>query len=391
MPNRTTDLLKEFVQHESFAGLLLMATALMAMVVANSPWSSTYAAVLQLPVSVYIGDFGIGKPLLLWINDGLMSIFFLLIGLELKREWLIGELATTSQVVLPGFAALGGMTLPALIYVAFNLHDSTALQGWAIPAATDIAFALGILSLLGSRVPLSLKVFLTSLAIFDDVGAIVIIALFYSAELSLSALVVAAICVVLLAVLNGKKVMYTMPYLLVGIVLWVAMLKSGIHATLAGVLIACFIPMQNPNDPQDSPLRLMEHSLHPWVAYLILPIFAFANAGLNLRELNADQLLHTVTLGVTAGLFVGKQIGVLLCCWIAIRFGWAKLPHGATWLSLYGIAVLTGVGFTMSLFIGGLAFVGDKSFDERLGIVMGSILSGLLGYLVLKHSLPQEA
>jgi NhaA family Na+:H+ antiporter len=382
-----SNVLKEFVQHESAAGLLLMATALLAMLVANSAWSADYQALLQVPVMVQVAEFGIHKPLLLWINDGLMAIFFLLVGLELKREWLVGELADKSQVVLPAFAALGGMAMPAVLYVAINAHDASALSGWAIPAATDIAFALGILSLLGSRVPLSLKVFLTSLAIFDDVGAIVIIALFYTADLSLQALAVAAVAVLLLAVLNRQRVMHTTPYLLVGLVLWVAMLKSGVHATLAGVLIALFIPMQQANNPSESPLRRLEHSLHPWVAYMVLPIFAFANAGLNLRDLDAPQLLHHVTLGVAAGLFVGKQLGVMACCWLAIRLGWASLPKGATWLSLYGIAVLTGVGFTMSLFIGGLAFVGETPFDERLGIVLGSLLSGAVGYAVLKRSL----
>ncbi len=379
--------LKEFMHHESAAGLLLMATALLAMLVANSAWSAHYLALLQVPVTVQVAEFGIHKPLLLWINDGLMAIFFLLVGLELKREWLVGELADKSQVVLPAFAALGGMAMPAVLYVAMNAHDASTLSGWAIPAATDIAFALGILSLLGSRVPLSLKVFLTSLAIFDDVGAIVIIALFYTADLSLQALAVAAVAVLLLAVLNRQRVMHTTPYLLVGLVLWVAMLKSGVHATLAGVLIALFIPMQQPSNPSESPLRRLEHRLHPWVAYMVLPIFAFANAGLNLRDLDAPQLLHHVTLGVAAGLFVGKQVGVMLCCWLAIRLGWASLPRGATWLSLYGIAVLTGVGFTMSLFIGGLAFVGETPFDERLGIVLGSLLSGAVGYGVLKRSL----
>jgi NhaA family Na+:H+ antiporter len=379
--------LKEFVQHESVAGLLLMATALLAMLVANSAWSAHYLNLLQVPVTVQVAEFGIHKPLLLWINDGLMAIFFLLVGLELKREWLVGELADKSQVVLPALAALGGMAMPAALYVTINANDPSALSGWAIPAATDIAFALGILSLLGSRVPLSLKVFLTSLAIFDDVGAIVIIALFYTADLSLQALAVAAVAVLLLAIFNRQRVMHTAPYLLVGLVLWVAMLKSGVHATLAGVLIALFIPMQQHNNANQSPLRQLEHSLHPWVAYMVLPVFAFANAGLNLRDLDAQQMLHPVTLGVAAGLFIGKQMGVMLCCWLAIRLGWAQLPKGATWLSLYGIAVLTGVGFTMSLFIGGLAFVGQTPFDERLGIVLGSLFSGAVGYWVLKRSL----
>ena len=387
MIHRSTAIFKEFVQHESFAGLLLMATALLALLVANSPWSEHYLALLQTPVIMQVSDFGIHKPLLLWINDGLMAVFFLLVGLELKREWLVGELADKSQVVLPGIAALGGMVMPAVLYLAFNLNDPFAMQGWAIPAATDIAFALGILALLGSRVPLSLKVFLTSLAIFDDVGAIIIIALFYTTDLSLLALAVAMGCALLLFVFNRRHVMHITPYLLIGLVLWAALLKSGIHATLAGVVIALFIPMGSPKDKNQSPLSSLEHNLHPWVAYLVLPIFAFANAGLNLRGLDATQVLHTVTLGVAVGLFVGKQLGVMLCCWFAIRLGWAKLPKGATWLSLYGIAVLTGVGFTMSLFIGGLAFTGDTPFDERLGVVLGSALSGALGYFILNRSL----
>lgn len=379
--------LKEFIQHESSAGVVLMVTALLTLLVANSAWHPYYLALLQVPVSVQVAEFGIHKSLLLWINDGLMTIFFLLVGLELKREWLVGELADKSQVVLPAFAALGGMAIPAALYVAINAHDASNQRGWAIPAATDIAFALGILSLLGSRVPLSLKVFLTSLAIFDDVGAIVIIALFFTAELSLQALAVATAAGFLLATLNSQRVMHTAPYLLVGVVLWVALLKSGVHATLAGVLIAVFIPMQNPNVPSESPLRQLEQDLHPWVAFTVLPIFAFANAGMNLRDVDAAQILHPVTLGVAIGLFIGKQMGVMLSCWLAIRFGWARLPKGATWLSLYGISILTGVGFTMSLFIGGLAFVDEAPFDERLGILIGSFLSGGVGYWVLKRSL----
>lgn len=386
-PNAIRDVLKEFVRHESAAGFLLMAAALLAMVTANSAWSASYMALLQVPVTFQVGEFGIHKPLLLWINDGLMAIFFLLVGLELKREWLVGELSDRSHVVLPAFAALGGMAMPAVLYLAINAHDASALRGWAIPAATDIAFALGILSLLGARVPLSLKVFLTSLAIFDDVGAIAIIALFYTAHLSLPALAIAALAVLVLAVFNRQCVMSTTPYVLVGLVLWVAMLKSGVHATLAGVLIALFVPMQQAGNDKASPLSRLEHRLHPWVAYMVLPVFAFANAGLNLRGLDAQHMLHHVTLGIVAGLFIGKQLGVMLCCGLAVRLGWTKLPKDATWLSLYGIAILTGVGFTMSLFIGGLAFVGETPFDERLGIVLGSLLSGAMGYWVLKLSL----
>jgi Na+:H+ antiporter, NhaA family len=387
MPRQPTALLREFVHHESFAGLLLMATAVLAMIVANSALAPHYQALLDVPVVATVAGVGIAKPLLLWINDGLMAIFFLLVGLELKREWIVGELADKRQVVLPGVAAVGGMVAPALFYVAFNSGDATALNGWAIPAATDIAFALGILSLLGSRVPLSLKIFLTSLAIFDDVGAIVIIALFYTAELSVLSLLVAGACVGVLALLANKRVMAPGPYLVVGLVLWVAMLKSGVHATLAGVLLAMFIPMHHTSgQADDSPLRRMEHGLHPWVAYMVLPIFAFANAGLNLQGLGAEQVLHPVTLGVASGLFLGKQLGVMLCVWACVRMGWAPLPAGATWGMVYGIAVLTGVGFTMSLFIGGLAFTGEQPFDERLGIVLGSLLAGVWGYMVLRST-----
>jgi Na+:H+ antiporter, NhaA family len=329
--------------------------------------------------------------LLLWINDGLMAIFFFLIGLELKRELLEGELSEAKNIVLPGVGAIGGMLVPALVYVYFNRDDSVALQGWAIPAATDIAFALGILSLLGSRVPTSLKVFLTSLAIFDDIGAILIIALFYTANISMTALLVVALCLPILLLLNRYNVISHSPYVLVGIVMWVALLKSGVHATLAGVVLAMFIPMRSRTDPTCSPLQILEHDLHSIVAFFVLPVFAFVNAGIDLRGMGMEEVLHGVPIGIALGLFIGKQLGIFGLCWLAIKLRLTSLPVGVGWPSLYGTAALCGIGFTMSLFIGSLAFEQNGVnllFDERLGIVLGSIASGILGYAVLRLTLP---
>jgi NhaA family Na+:H+ antiporter len=352
-----------------------------------------YGALIDLPVEIRIGDLEIAKPLLLWVNDGLMAVFFLLVGLELKREFIAGHLADKRQIVLPGFGAVGGMLAPALIYAWMNQGDAIALQGWAIPAATDIAFALAVLALLGDRVPLSLRIFLVSIAIFDDVGAIVIIALFYTSELSLVALAVVAACVPVLWILNRRGVWERTPYLLIGLIMWVAMLKSGVHATLTGVLLAWFIPIGDP-DSGSSPLHELEHDLHTAVAFGVLPAFAFANAGIALGEVSADHLLHPVTLGIVGGLFLGKQIGVLLACGLAVVLGLARLPQGVSWMQLYGTALLCGVGFTMSLFIGSLAFENtgvSQLFDERLGILIGSLLAGASGYAVLRYSLPQGA
>ncbi|GAA0859819.1 Na+/H+ antiporter NhaA [Aliiglaciecola litoralis] len=380
--------MNDFLKKESASGIILMLAAVLAMIVANSPLSPIYDQLIEMPVVVQFGALAINKPLLLWINDGLMAVFFFLVGLELKREVMEGELSKPENVVLPIIGAVGGMLIPALIYVYFTWGNATALSGWAIPAATDIAFALGILALLGSRVPTSLKVFLVTLAIIDDIGAIMIIALFYTNNISSSPLVVAVICLAILFWMNRKNVQQVPSYILVGLVLWVAMLKSGVHATLAGVLLAFFIPMRDKNDPAASPVKSLEHSLHPAVSFAILPIFAFANSGIDLFSINASALTHPVTMGIFLGLFVGKQLGVFGFCWIAIKLGFAKIPSDQNMMQLYGCSILCGVGFTMSLFIGSLAFEETGTnliFDERLGILMGSILSAIVGYMILRR------
>ncbi|MEW8047861.1 MAG: Na+/H+ antiporter NhaA, partial [Candidatus Thiodiazotropha sp.] len=328
------------------------------------------------------------KPLLLWINDGLMAVFFMLIGLEVKREFLEGELSSLDQIILPGLGAIGGMLVPAAIYYWLNQSDPVALNGWAIPAATDIAFALGIISLLGKRVPVSLRVFLMALAIFDDLGAIIIIAIFYTADLSFASLIIAVAAIVVLFVLNMLQVSRVSAYVMVGVILWVAVLKSGVHATLAGVVLGLMIPIKDPKNSDRSPLREVEHGLHQWVAILIVPLFAFANAGVSLSGLTFDALLEPIPLGIAAGLFVGKQIGIMLFCGVAIVLGFAKLPNGASWSGFYATTILCGIGFTMSLFIASLAFEqgGTSSIfmGDRLGILLGSGLSAVIGYLILR-------
>lgn len=379
--------IKEFLRYESASGILLLAAAILAMLVVNSPVSHFYDALLDLHVEIRVGNFQIAKPLLLWINDGLMAIFFFLIGLEVKREVLDGELSEPSRVALPVIAAVGGMALPAIIYAAINWGDPVSMKGWAIPSATDIAFSLGVLALLGTRIPSSLKLFLMTLAIVDDLGAIVIIAIFYTSNLSVTSLVVAGGALLVLFILNRKGVLDFAPYLLVGLVLWAAVLKSGVHATLAGVLIAFFIPFRKQPGEQKTQLEMLEHDLHPVVAYGILPLFAFANTGISFSGITADSFTHSVPLGIAAGLFIGNQIGVLGFSWLAIKTGLARLPTGTNWMQMYGVALLCGIGFTMSLFISSLAFQeGAKTVpvDDRLGILIGSFLSGLLGYLVLR-------
>lgn len=387
--------IKEFLRLESAGGILLMASAVLALLVANSPLSQYYDLLLDVPVEIRVGALVVAKPLILWINDGLMAVFFFLIGLELKREVVEGELSSPSKVVLPFFGAVGGVVVPVAIYVAINKGDPMAMNGWAVPAATDIAFSLGLLSLFSDRVPLGLKVFLVSIAIFDDLAAIVIIALFYSGDLSTTALITAVLCLITLAVMNFRGVSTVFPYIFVGLIMWTAVLKSGVHATLAGVALAAFIPMQSKQEPDRSPLRELESDLHHVVAFVILPVFAFANAGVPLGEVGLDTVLHPVPLGIALGLFVGKQLGIFTACWIAIKLGWASLPSGSSWGGLYGISVLCGIGFTMSMFIGSLAFESSGMdvhlmFDDRLGTIIGSLASAILAYVVLNISLPAK-
>jgi len=370
-----------------------MAAAGLAMILANSPLYFLYDLIISTPVHIRIGPLEIAKPLLLWVNDGLMAGFFFMVGLELKKELLVGELSDKSKLILPAIGAIGGMLIPSLIYVSLNYQDPTALKGWAIPAATDIAFALGILALLGPRVPISLKILLTSLAIFDDIGAILIIAIFYTDNISLLSLLIAFCCICVLWLMNIKKQETIGMYIFVGTIMWVALLKSGVHATLAGVILAMFIPMNSAKDPDHSPLMHLEHELHSVIAFFILPIFAFCNAGIDLSDATADFFMHGVPLGITLGLFVGKQIGVFGFIWLAVSLRLAPMPEGMNMKSLYGMSALCGIGFTMSLFIGSLAFdqTVNTVFDERLGIVAGSLFSGILGYFILKKSLPETS
>ncbi len=390
MNNNEETFISHFLKLESASGILLIFAAVLALVFANTPLQSWYALLLDTPVEIRVGALEIAKPLLLWVNDGLMAVFFFLVGLELKRELLDGELSDKRNIILPGVGAVGGMLIPALIYVYFNIGNDTAMKGWAIPAATDIAFALGVLTLLGSKVPVSIKIFLTSLAIFDDIGAILIIAVFYTDQISIGSLIVAAFCILALAWLNKRNPDSTSLYLAIGGIMWVALLKSGVHATLAGVILAMFIPIKSKNNDTHSPLRSMEHDLHSVVSFFVLPIFAFVNAGISFSGIGLDALLHSVPAGIALGLVVGKQVGVFGFCWLAIKLGWARLPSGVSWFSLYGAAALCGIGFTMSLFIGSLAFEEtgvNLIFDERLGIILGSLVSGIIGYAVLRVSL----
>lgn len=384
--------LDRFFSHEASGGILLMLSALAAMIVANSALSGLYESVLGAKFSILINGEGLSKPLILWINDGLMAIFFFLIGLELKREILEGKLKNPSDIILPGVAAIGGMALPALIFVLFNWNIVENISGWAIPAATDIAFALGILALVGSRAPASLKVFLLTLAILDDLGAIIIIALFYTAELKVDYLFLALLPLVGLLWLNIKGAHRVAPALLLGAIMWYFVLKSGVHATLAGVVTAFCIPLKDKWGK--SPLHSLENGLTPYVLYLIIPIFAFANAGVVLKGMTFNDLLAPLPLGIALGLIVGKQIGVFGLTMLMVKTGIAKMPHGATALHIYGISCLAGVGFTMSLFIGGLSFADAEMMNQvRLGVLSGSIVSGILGFTALmlaSRQSPQE-
>ncbi len=383
--------LRAFVAHESAGGVLLALAAVAALALANSPLAFLYDAFLDTPVEVRAGTLHIAKPLLLWINDGLMALFFFLVGLEIKREVIEGELSEVRQVMLPAFAAVGGMAVPAAIYAAINVGNPVALAGWAIPAATDIAFALGVLSLLGKRVPVGLKMFLLTLAILDDLGAIVIIALFYAGDLAPASLAVAAAALVALFTLNRFNVTRLAPYLFVGLVLWVSVLKSGVHATLAGVALAFFIPLRSNGDGSQSLLRRLEQDLRPLVVFAILPLFAFANAGVSLHGVGLATILAPVPLGIAAGLLVGKTIGVFTASWLVVQFGFARLPEGADWRAMFGVAVLCGIGFTMSLFIAGLAFEGAGSeyvVQTRLGVLLGSLAAAVIGLTILRAVLP---
>lgn len=391
-PSQATPLksIEAFFQKESAGGILLIIATILALLLKNSQLIDEYEAFLHIPVEIRLASLHIDKPLLLWINDGLMAIFFFLIGLEVKREILEGQLSSLQQVALPGLAAVGGMLVPALVYVYFNYGDSEAMRGWAIPTATDIAFALGVLSLLGNRVPISLKIFLMALAILDDLGAIIVIALFYTSELSTASIAVAFSALVVLVLMNRLKVATRAAYLFVGLILWVSVLKSGVHATLAGVALAFTIPLvsQHKNGQEFSMLKQTEHQLHHWVALIILPLFAFVNAGVNLHGMNLDILLANVPLGIFLGLFVGKQLGVFGFSWLAIKTGLAKMPDNANWAQLYAVSILTGIGFTMSLFVNTLAFGDSDSFlaGDKLAIILASFISGGIGYLILRFA-----
>lgn len=374
--------LDKFFSHDAAGGILLMLSAIAAMVIANSSLTDAYHGALGSYLSVTLNGEGLTKPLILWINDGLMAIFFFLVGMELKRELVEGKLKNPSDVVLPGMAAVGGMALPAAFFIALNWGNSINLGGWAIPAATDIAFALGVLALVGDRVPSSLKVFLLTLAILDDMGAIVIIALFYTAELKLDYLFLALIPLAGMFWLNMRRVHWVGPILILGIIMWFFVLRSGVHATLAGVLTAFFIPIKDKWGK--SPLHSLEHAVTPYVLYVIVPIFAFANAGVVLTGMTFADLLDPLPLGIAAGLVLGKMIGVFGVTLLMVKLGLARLPHGANWLQIYGIACLAGIGFTMSLFIGSLSFDDPALMNQvRLGVLSGSLVAGVIGYLAL--------
>jgi len=389
--SRALKRLQEFLRLEAAGGLLLMAAAVLALVVANSTWGDAYQRLLERRIAVGAGDFVLAKSVIHWVNDGLMAVFFLLVGMELKREVVEGHLSDLRSASLPAIGALGGMLVPAAIYAAINRNDPVALGGWAIPTATDIAFALGVLALLGDRVPAPLKVFLLGVAIFDDLGAILVIAIFYTAKLSGLALGCAAVLVAALWLVRRAGVRRLSVYLLIGVPLWIAVLKSGVHATLAGVVLAMFIPLRAPQTADsgaddDSPLHRLEKGLHPWVAFLILPIFAFANAGVPLRGLSLSDMLHPVPSGIALGLLFGKGLGVLSFAWLGVRLRISTLPEGVRWVHMTGTALLCGIGFTMSLFIASLAFEPDAGFAglDRLGILTGSLVAGLVGALVLR-------
>lgn len=376
------------IDHDKLSGILLIAAALLALALDNSSLAWLYDSLLTTPVIVQVGEFGLHKPLLLWINDGLMAIFFFLIGLEIKKEILGGELSSMKKASLPLVAAVGGIVVPAMIYLGINQADEFAVKGWAIPVATDIAFALGILALVGKGLPKELKILLLSLAIIDDVAAIVIIALFYTDNLSMTALALASIGMGAAILMNVAGVKKIAPYILIGIFMWVCVLKSGVHATLAGVFLAMCIPMTGCK--KDCPVKDLEHALHPWVYFMIMPLFAFANAGINLSGFGLDTLMMPITLGIILGLFVGKQLGVFLFIWLGQTLKLCQKPDTTSWSQIYGLSILTGIGFTMSLFIGTLAYENDAvTAQVRLGVLVASLLSAVVGFVVLKLSVKQ--
>jgi NhaA family Na+:H+ antiporter len=378
-----------FMQHDAASGIVLLGSAFLALILQNSPASWLYDGLLGTPVTIGVGAVVLDKPLLLWINDGLMAIFFFLVGLEIKRELMVGELSTAKQAALPVIAAIGGMVVPAVIYSVINWTDDIALHGWAIPAATDIAFAVGVLALLGTRVPTALKVFLLALAIIDDLGAIIIIAFFYTSSLSLVALGLAAIGVALLAILNFRGVTHIASYVLVGVFIWLCVLESGVHATLAGVVTALAIPLTIPEGKTQSPLVKLEDALHPWVTFGVLPLFAFGNAGVTLAGMTLAKVFSAIPMGIALGLFIGKPIGIFGLSFAAIKLKLAGKPEGSTWPQLFGVSILGGIGFTMSLFIGTLAFVdADRAAEIRIGVLLGSIVSAIAGYLILSRVTP---
>ena len=381
--------IREFVRLESASGLVLLIAALLALLASNTPLAPLYDILLKTPVEIRVGALHLAKPLLLWINDGLMAIFFLVVGAEIKRELIEGELSNVKRAALPAIAAVGGMVVPAVLYIALSGGHPDMLAGWAIPSATDIAFALAALSVIGRRVPASLKVFLLALAIIDDLGAIIIIAVFYTSDLSLIALLLAAAVLALMFLLNRLGVRRISPYAVLGVVLWILVLKSGVHATLAGVATAFAIPLRTKDGA--APLATVEHRLHPWSSFLVMPLFGFANAGLDLGGVNLHQLLSGVAGGIAVGLFLGKQVGVFGAAALAIRLGVGEKPEGTSWAGLYGAALLAGIGFTMSLFIGTLAWDdGSHAADIRLGVLAGSLTSALVGMLVLIWTNPRS-
>ena len=392
--NKVAHAANVFLRMEASGGILLALAAIIALIIANGPLYGFYDHILH-KVYFRIGfddilgsfDFEIKKSILHLINDGFMAIFFFLVGLEIKREVKSGELSTRSRALLPALAAVGGMIVPALLYWFVNKDTPENLAGWAIPAATDIAFALGVLSLLGTRAPTRLKILLTAIAVIDDLGAILIIAFFYTSDLQLEPLYFGAAAVLGLILLNAKCVSRTAPYIIFGFVLWVAVLESGVHATLAGVLTALFIPVQCKKDPKLSPCKNLEHALHPWVSFIILPIFAFANAGVPFDGMGLKSLIEPTTLGIILGLVVGKQLGIFSMLWIAVKTGLSPMPAHTTWVHLYGVSILCGIGFTMSLFIGGLAFADmEHQASIRLGVLVGSVISALLGLMLLRFA-----